>query len=249
MKSNIFLSCLIIIFLGYSNPVFSQQDDIIPAEQGLESVYEMIYNNKLDEAEKLLNNLKNIEGNNPEYHLYLALIKHKQGLFDRALVEYFKASHFDKDGIILNYNLALLFQEMNNYPKALELYKNIAKKHPEYYKTFYNIARIYQEQGDNAKAKVYYDKFIKKYPEDIETLNNLAVIYKDEGHLDKAQSLLQQIILDDPGYAPAHYNIALIYILKEDSTKARNVHKLLQKLSPDHAKILEYQLKKQNIDL
>lgn len=244
MRLQFILTATLSLFLTTCNLCYAQDTPPSDINNYAEAIILLFNDNKLDAANELVENLISSGKQHPDLFKYSALINHKKGLYDKALVEYFKALHFNQSDLTVNYNLALLFQEMNNTNKALELYEKILKLNPDFSQAYFNAARIYQENGNHQKALSYYKHYIDLNPDDIETLNNLAVLYKDDKNINQSEKLLKKAVLLDPTYVPARYNLALVYLLQNNLKAAENELKLLRKLSPDHAKILVTQWKK-----
>lgn len=214
----------------------------------LNSVTTLLSSGKYEKALEILKKMPAADQAKENYSLYLAIAYHQNEQLDKALVEYFKALHLNNDSVMVNFNLGLLFQHMNNNNKAKEFYEKVIQLKPDLQIAYFNAARVYQGTGNNKKAIEYYKKYLEWFPEDIETINNLAVAYKDENNIDKATEYFKKALETDPSYIPAHYNLSLIYILKGQFKYAGNELKLLEKISPEHAKILKYQIDKYKIN-
>lgn len=248
MKNCLNYIFVIIIIFGFCASTKAQVTETTEPENNLGSVSVLLSKEKHSEALEILKAMPASSKTDNNYNLFIGITYHQNGEFDKALVEYFKALHFTPDSVMVNYNLGLLFQQMNNNSKAKEFYEKVIKLKPDLKKAYFNLARVYQGTGNNKKAIDYYKKYLEWYPEDMEAINNLAVAYKDENNLDKAMEYFKKALITDPSYIPAHYNLSLIYILKGDYKYAGNELKLLKKLSPEHAKILNYQLDKYKIN-
>lgn len=214
----------------------------------IEKIPSLIQNKEYDKALVFIEESMKTNQNDVNLLLYKAIINHQKGQFDLALIDYFKLTHFEPDNAMANYNLGLLFQEMNNNHKAIEFYEKVIKLQPDFTRVYFNIARANQEIGKNEKAIEYYKKYLDSSPDDIEAINNLAVAYKDENNHLKAIELFKQVLELKPDYAAGHYNLGIINLLKGNITETNNELKILKKLSPNHAKILEYQIKRFKIN-
>ena len=78
------------------------------------------------------------------------------------------------DGIL---KLAVLYQNTNDYDKAIELLEKLFSKSAHFTKYFNLLAACYLKKGNIDKAAEYYKKMIEYYPEDTEAHTELAQIY------------------------------------------------------------------------
>ena len=141
-------------------------------------------------------------------------------------------------------NLAVVYQNLGDLPKALEYSKKalviyekiLASDHPLLANSYANIALIYQDLGDLSKALEYSRKALGIYesvlasdhPYLATSYSNIATIYQDLGDLPKALAYSRKALViresvlasGHPDLASAYYNLAWIYQEMGDLPKA-----------------------------
>jgi CHAT domain-containing protein/tetratricopeptide (TPR) repeat protein len=133
------------------------------------------------------------------------------------------------------HNLAGLYRDMRDYPKALPLLeearaiwkKALGPDHPDYAASLHNLALLYQDMGDYAKALPLAEEaraIARKalgadHPDYAHSLHNLAALYQAMGDYPKALPLSEEARAifkkasgaDHPDYALSLNNLASLY--------------------------------------
>jgi len=156
--------------------------------------------------------------------------------FEKAKSEVEKKSgKTSKNYAIVINNLALVYDDMNNfnlaeplYREALAIYKStVGEKDVVYVTTLENLAYLYQQQGKFKEAEELYTQALAinkevlgtKHPDYATSLENLAKLAEKSGQKDKAEKLYIEhlnLIKDNlgeknPAYATAMENLAKYY--------------------------------------
>jgi CHAT domain-containing protein len=142
------------------------------------------------------------------------------------------------------HNLAVLYRDMGDYPKALPLHKQardlrkkvLGEQHPDYAHGLYNLAGLYRDMGDYPKALNLVEQvrdLTKKlqgeqHPDYAYSLNGLAMLYQDMGDYRTALPLLKQALAlrkkvlgeQHPDYAQSLHSLAVQYRDMGDYHKA-----------------------------
>lgn len=171
--------------------------------------------------------------------------------FEKALA---KLEPKNKNYAIVMNNLALTYDDMQNFAKAEECYKRAAdiykatvgEKDANYITTIENLAYLYQQQGKFALAEEYYSQALllnkevlgTKDPRYAEALESLAKLAEKAGKRDRAESLyiehlkLQKDNLGEknPAYAAAMENLAKFYQNEGKFTLAEDYFKEVIKI-------------------
>lgn len=167
----------------------------------------------------------------------------KERKFDEAIAAFEKAKALveKKSGktskayaIVIN-NLALVYDDMNNfnlaeplYKEALAIYKStVGEKDVNYVTTLENLGYLYQQQGKFKEAEEHYAQALAinkevlgtKHPDYATSLENLAKLAEKSGKKDRAEQLYIEhlnLIKDNlgeknPTYATAMENLAKFY--------------------------------------
>jgi tetratricopeptide (TPR) repeat protein len=118
---------------------------------------------------------------------------------------------------ILEYHLALTYQDMKQYDKALAIYNSIENdpivKSPLLYS---DIASDYFGLGNGDKFVEYMRKSIAEFPEDLNQYSKLSAYYKSLNQLDTATEVLNEGLKIEPRYADYYNSLAIIAHLNGD---------------------------------
>ncbi len=112
-----------------------------------------------------------------------------------AVIYYKKALRNKPANLIAEYSLALFYQELGQYKKALQTYKNLVSKHPEHAQSYYNQGYIYLTEFLNyPKALEMFNKAIEANPNYTEAVYNLGRTYEAMGDTIKAMEKYRQAL-------------------------------------------------------
>jgi signal transduction histidine kinase len=167
---------------------------------------------------------------------------------DSAMVNYLKALSFfertgnDRNADFIRNNLGVIYLEMRNYPKALEILEEVAayrKAQNEDYNlasTLTNIGNIYKNLKDFENSEKSYLEALKIFQEEeydyftATTYNNLATLYNAQGksalaisYAEKGLELADQVGADYD-YALIESNLAISYNDLKDYPKSREFY-------------------------
>jgi tetratricopeptide (TPR) repeat protein len=141
----------------------------------------------------------------------------------------------NEDTARLLHNIASVYDDQGNYPKALEWYnkaleiyeKVMGKEHPSTATTYNNIGLVYDKKGDYPKALEWYHKALaiyekvlgKEHPYTAATYNNIGLVCKNQGDYpkalewyDKVLPICEQVLgKEHPSTATTYNNIASVY--------------------------------------
>ena len=137
-----------------------------PKSTGLKlvQVEMLVYDDKLDIAEKLLNELYAIEPNNEEIYIQKANIYSKRDNHEKA-VELLKIALKYTDDYADVYNLiGMEYLFMDNLELAKENFIKCMDEDPEDQGALYNVVYCFEFLDQNEEAIVYLEKYIDKNP-------------------------------------------------------------------------------------
>jgi CHAT domain-containing protein/Tfp pilus assembly protein PilF len=145
-------------------------------------------------------------------------------------------------------NLAVLYQERGDYPRAEPLHrqaldlikKTLGEEHEVYARSLNNLARAYEDMGDYAQAEALFQKAValrkqalgEKHPDYATSLHNLGRFYLVAEDYDRAEPLFLQALAirkealgeKHPYYAQTLDKLARLYHLKEDYARAEPLY-------------------------
>ncbi len=137
-----------------------------PRSTGLKlvQVEMLIYEDKLDQAEKLLNELYAIEPHNEEIYIQKASIYSKRDDHEKA-VELLKVALTYTDDLADVYNLmGMEYLFMDNLEKAKDSFTRCLEEDPYDQAALYNVVYCYEFLDQNADAITYLDGYIDRNP-------------------------------------------------------------------------------------
>jgi len=137
-----------------------------PRSTGLKlvQVEMLIYEDKLDQAEKLLNELYAIEPQNEEIYIQKASIYSKRDDHEKA-VELLKVALTYTDDLADVYNLmGMEYLFMDDLEKAKESFTKCLEEDAYDQAALYNVVYCYEFLDQNAEAIMYLDGYIERNP-------------------------------------------------------------------------------------
>jgi len=130
---------------------------------------------ELEKAEKELSNCRNFENVSAEYHYQLGCLKEKQGLYEEAVENYYKALELSSEHRKALFHLAYCCDLNGNEEDAINYYKQLATKEPVHVSTLLNLAVLYEDIGENEKACSCINTVLKHHPN-----HQRAILFKKD---------------------------------------------------------------------
>jgi len=182
-------------------------------------------------------NYLNLKPENPwegYYRLGLCRIELKQ--LEEAITALNEAAKEKPQDIKTNYYLAQAYDQANQYEKAEETYKLLAKLSPEeatnYYKT---ILFMYDKAGNHEKAIEAAKSIIELKPDSTGDIYNLGLMYQKQKKYDEAIKTFNEVLAINPADEYSHSNIGYIYYTQKKYNKSIAAFKKHVELFPDNA--------------
>ena len=188
----------------------------------LDKVIFYLNNNKLNEAQRLLNQI--LEKNAADFNAlqFLAIVYAKKREFKTAIEYFNKALKIHPNSASTYHNRGNTFREIGEFDQAIVDIKKALKIKEE--SSFYNtLGCIYFETNNIEDAKINFNTSIKLNNKNSEAITNLAKIFFYNQDLDKAESLLLKSLSLNKSDQKIYNDIALIYLLKKEFKKAENI--------------------------
>ncbi len=163
-----------------------------------------------------------------------------QGNFKDALSLYYKILAEDLNNSVNYYNIALVYEALNELELAVSYYKKSIDIDSNNIRSINNLAGIFIEKiKDYDTAEKYLNYVVKIAPEDAEAYNlfgNLSMIKND---FSLAVRYFKKSIFLDENYFKNYYDLAVAYFGLNDKENAiQNVKKSIE-LNPDFPKAKE----------
>jgi len=143
-------------------------------------------------------------------------------------------------------NLAMAYDEKNDYENAISHYKRAIEISDIYPQTHNNLGNTYKKIGEIEKAIKEFEKAIEMDKFFFVAYNNLANLYLEEKEFDKAIEVYQRYLEIVPQNIAAIYNLGIVYYLEKDYDKAILTFEKILEIQPKNKEISNLILKIKN---
>ncbi len=148
---------------------------------------------------------------------------------DKARIFFEKAVNLNPSFLPACYNLAWLKQRENDHKGAIDIYKSMLEKRPDYGLSWNNLGVAYRETGDSDKALDCFEKAVQFAPGMAEAWNNLGVAQDEFNLSEKASKSYLKALEIWPDYTSAHFNLGLsLQKLKRFNEAENHYNKVLE---------------------
>ncbi|MFH1230364.1 MAG: tetratricopeptide repeat protein [Planctomycetota bacterium] len=133
------------------------------------------------------------------------------------------------------FDVGSTYGRAENYPKAIESYKEAIRLKPDYAEAYFWLGFTYGNLGDNQKAIESYKQVIRIEPDNVKAHFNLGCAYGNLGDDQKVIESFKQVIRIESDNAKAHFNLGFAYRNLGDDQKAIESFKQVIRIEPDNA--------------
>ena len=163
--------------------------------------------------------------------------------------------NIDSKNVFALYNLGIVFQELGEFEKAIELYEKVLRFKPKNVEDVYlGLGIVFKTIGDYKKSLESYENAIRTNPEYVVAYNNLGNLNKQLGFYEKALDCFHKAIKIKPKYATAHNNLGMTFRDLGKKSEAKKSFETAISLDPNNLfylynltildnKIVSYELK------
>jgi tetratricopeptide (TPR) repeat protein len=124
------------------------------------------------------------------------------GCHQEAVVAYTKSAELSPDHATLPlYNMGNSLQELKEYDRAIEAFRQVTKLDPTEADAWTNLGRLLDDQGKHAEAIECYDTALKHAPHDAVTLTNRGNSLQALGRYQEAIDSYDRAMATEPGDA------------------------------------------------
>lgn len=163
-----------------------------------------------------------------------ACAQHQKGNLQEAKSLYTELLNFFPNAFLLNYNLALLYYEEENFSAALRHYELAAKECPDDPDAFFNIGLCHKKLGSRNAAISAFNSSLELQGDRIDTLYNLASCYREDHNWEQAEDIYVKVLQIDAYYLPALSNLAYTCQRLGKKEEALLLYHQVIALNPDH---------------
>ena len=143
--------------------------------------------------------------------------------------------NIDSKNVFALYNLGIVFQELGDLERAIELYEKVLRLKPKNLEHVYlGLGIVFKAIGDYKKSLESYENAITTNPEFVVAYNNLGNLNKQLGFYEKALDCFHKAIKIKPKYAMAHNNLGMTFQDLGKKLEAKKSFETAIRLDPDN---------------
>ncbi|MFX0197344.1 MAG: protein kinase [Candidatus Hodarchaeota archaeon] len=151
--------------------------------------------------------------------------------YDQSIEAYDKLLELYPDDRSGNNNLALIYEEIEEFDRAIELYILSQKGEISDFLPTTNLASLYRNMGRLAEAKEVIEEYLEKYEDNANLHWALATIYQEEGNYALALQENDKATMLNPTHFRNFLHKGDILFCKGDMSNAEKEYKKLLSLS------------------
>jgi len=197
-------------------------------------VVELLQDQKIEEAIKLLIEAIESEPDNPLHLVNLGslLCQHKQ--YDQAEQFFLQALQLDEKMATAHFGLATIYYDLAQYDKAENSLKTCITLHLEDAEVYYLLGMTYVKRQNNLLALPFLQR-ATEFQEDVIYLFQYGLTLAKLQHYDTAKEIFKRILSIDEQHADTLYNLAIVYIHKGHDEDGFNLLKKALEAEPNHS--------------
>ena len=135
------------------------------------------------------------------------------------------------------YNLAEEYVKLENYSKAIELYKLAMNDKNLHNAAYYKIGRCLAIQKKYSEAEEVFNNILKKDPDNVAVKSSVAYLAAMKGNTKKACLLYKNLVTENPDNAELLVNYISVLTAHQDFESAKINLEYLEKKFPDNPNI------------
>ena len=200
--------------------------------------------NLLEEAEKKANSVIASDPEIVDAYLLKGMIDIRKEDYPAAMQSLQTTLTLRPDHLIALYDLAVVYRNMGQPQKAIDGFKEVLRRDPNYVKAAVNLGQVFLENHQAQEAELYFKKAIHRYEEmmksskTVEALvsihDALLNVYFSQGQWPEAEKAIQEILRLKPDQLDAHFNLAQIYEKTGRLEQAYNEYRSEIQIHPDN---------------
>lgn len=162
----------------------------------------LMFMNRLDEAQTVMEQAEAVEPKNSLIHGYLGDIAEKQGKLEESAQQYQRAIQLTPPGSpviqLLQTKLGLVlgsqYLNQGKSSEARQEYEKVLAADPKNYEARFKLAKIYHDLGDLPRSEEMLKSLLADNPSDLTIKLRLGTLYLEQGNLADAGKQLNDVI-------------------------------------------------------
>ena len=194
-----------------------------------------IQTTRLNEAERLLNQVIKIQPKNPDALCFMGIVFAYRHQYKEALKWIEKSLEVAPKSGIAHSNKGNILKELGRYSEAINSYDKAISLEPSFVEPYSNKGNTLQELGKYSESLSFYDKAISLDPSFVESYCNKANALTELGFYDDAQNFFDKAISIKPDYVEAWSNKGLLLLKIKLYSKALECFDRATDINPKRA--------------
>lgn len=166
------------------------------------------------------------------YHYSLSVFFALNERLDEAIEELEKALALDSKSLFLATELAALYGEKGNIPKAVSLCETALAENGGDGDTHFLLANLYMSSKNYRKALREYRRVTELEPRRIDALLFMGILYGEDRDYEKALAAFRKLLGIDPDHLMGNYYLAKTLSEMQQSAEAETAYKKTLLLKP-----------------
>jgi tetratricopeptide (TPR) repeat protein len=157
---------------------------------------------------------------NPEYLELLGSVLYAQGRYAESIKEWNAALQVDADRISLYLKLALAYEQIREYERALVALEDVLQRDDRYSEAYFQLARVHLKQQDYPNALQAVERLLLLEPSNREGQLLKLRVYIAQSNFYPASILAQQLLEQDPKWVEVLREQLRIFYLQQQEDEA-----------------------------
>ena len=192
-------------------------------------------NKKFVEAEKICQNILDLDPNNFDAINLLAAINFQNKSFSKSIELFKKASKINPNSADLYNNLSIAFLQEKKLKEAIQSWDKAIKLKPDFFQAYFGKGNAYSNLKDYSNAINNFNKAIEIKKDYKEAYNNLGSLYANLKDYKNALTIFKKAIAINPVHFNEFNNLGNVYYELKKYNDAIDNYNLAIKINSDFA--------------
>jgi|GEM_PF-1211354 len=210
-----------------------------------------IDHDRVDEAEKILQDLIEKDPSYIKQYVNLSYIYIKSGELDKAAAVIKKSFDLNKGEVTneLLINLGTIYQQKGQPERAVELYEIVLEKSPRSPTGLANMGLALDQLGQHQKGEGYLRQALRENPTFVEGYVALGINLARQRKYPEAAANFREAVARNPSYADGWYYLGKLAMTLGEFGEATRAQAELERLDPARASKLAGELRRKNVPI
>tara|TARA_Y100001935_G_scaffold221401_1_gene195619 strand:+ start:482 stop:2650 length:2169 start_codon:yes stop_codon:yes gene_type:complete len=201
----------------------------------LKSAIDFYQNKQFVEAEKICQNILDLDSNNFDAINLLAAISFQNKSFSKSIELFKKACKINPNKADLYNNLSIAYMQEKNFKEAIWSWDEATKLKPNFFQAYFGKGNAYSDLKDYSNAINNFKKAIEINKNYKEAYNNLGTLYANLKDYKNALIIFKKAVLIKPVHFNEFNNLGNVYYELNKYKDSIENYNLAIKINPDFA--------------